>query len=52
MIAAVLSAPYDLDQLKNIDAFVAAYNPRSISLDAVIEVLLGKTKAEGSLPVK
>ena len=51
VIVVGLSVPYDLDRLTDVDAFVAAYNPRSISLEAAAEVLFGITPARGALPV-
>jgi hypothetical protein len=51
VILALLSVPYDLDKLQNIGTAIAAYNPRSVSLEALVEVLFGKTEAKGSLPI-
>ncbi|MFH1537373.1 MAG: glycoside hydrolase family 3 N-terminal domain-containing protein [bacterium] len=46
-----LSVPYDLEKFPEADAFIAAYNPRSVSLEAAVEVLFGRTEARGVLPV-
>lgn len=46
-----LSVPYDLERFPEVDAFVAAYNPRSVSLEAAVEVLFGKIQPAGVLPV-
>lgn len=51
--AIVLAArdPYDIRALPEAKTFVCAYSHRPEALRAAAEVLLGKTRAEGNLPV-
>lgn len=51
VLAVGLTVPYDVEKFPEVDAFVAAYNPRSVSLEAAVEVLFGRTEARGVLPV-
>jgi len=46
-----LSVPYDLEKFPQVDAFIAAYNPRSVSLEAAARVLFGEIEPRGILPV-
>lgn len=44
-------APYDLSLFPQISTYVAAYGTGALSLQAAADVLLGRAKAEGRLPV-
>ncbi len=46
-----MTVPYDLEKFPEVDAFLAIYNPRSVSLIAAAEALFGKIKPQGKLPV-
>lgn len=46
-----MTVPYDLEKFPEVDAFLAIYNPRSVSLIAAAEALFGKITAQGKLPV-
>lgn len=46
-----LTVPYDIERFPQVDAFLAAYNPRSVSLVAAVEALFGKITPAGKPPV-
>lgn len=46
-----MTVPYDLEKFPEVDAFLAIYNPRSVSLIAAAEALFGKITPKGKLPV-
>lgn len=51
VVAVGLTVPYDFERMPFVDAFLAAYNPRSVSLVAAVEALTGTIKPQGKLPV-
>ncbi|MEW5944875.1 MAG: glycoside hydrolase family 3 N-terminal domain-containing protein [bacterium] len=46
-----MSVPYDVEKFPRVDAFVAAYSPRSVSLEAAVKVLFGFAEPKGRPPV-
>jgi beta-N-acetylhexosaminidase len=44
--------PYDSLTLKNYDAYIAQYDTGTASFNATVDVLFGKKKAQGVLPVR
>lgn len=46
-----LSVPYDLERFPEVDAFMAAFSPRSVSLEAAADALFGRFTPVGRLPV-
>ncbi|MEW6202706.1 MAG: glycoside hydrolase family 3 protein [bacterium] len=46
-----LSVPYDLERFPDVDAFLGAYCPRSVSLEAAVDAIFGLYNPAGKLPV-
>jgi beta-N-acetylhexosaminidase len=51
VVIVALGVPYGVAALPGADAYLAAYNARAGSVDAVAEVLMGRATAGGALPV-
>ncbi|MFC2140609.1 beta-N-acetylhexosaminidase [Candidatus Auribacterota bacterium] len=51
-IIAAIRNPYDILAFKKAKHYIVSYGFRTISLKALTDVLLGKRKAQGKLPVK
>ncbi len=51
MVVIALRNPYDLADFPKVDAYLATYGFRSVSLQAVVETLFGVNSPRGRLPV-
>ena len=51
LIVLSFTEPYYLADLTGVDTFIAAYSPWECSVRAAVDVLFGREKASGSLPV-
>lgn len=52
VIAVALRNPYDLGAFPEVDACLAVYDHRKLAIEAVADVLFGKQKPTGRLPVR
>jgi beta-N-acetylhexosaminidase len=52
LIVVAMRSPYDLASLKNVSTYIAIYGANPPTLDALADVLTGKAKAQGQLPVE
>ncbi len=51
IIVIAFGSPYPLRRCLDVDASLAAYDGHYASVLAAVEVILGKTKAQGKLPI-
>ncbi|NLG78636.1 MAG: beta-N-acetylhexosaminidase [Firmicutes bacterium] len=52
VIAVALREPYDLRKYDTVGTYLAAFNASSVSMEALADVLLGRAKPTGRLPVQ